>query len=504
MIIPGISRKVFRHTFKTLLVSLLLGASVDAAAVTDTEMDKAKAIAAKFYIRYENNASGYLDNWTPSSMSELEGKLKNEKDRQSLRDFKSAPVPSGYSSWDKEKLISYWSDTFFKENASHLNKTGATNQEAKNKIKASIRGMSVSAPAPAETPKPAPAEPAQEAQAEQPESQPEVVAPEPASTPLEFSNEQDNLTQQIDDVQEDLAEAEEARNEAEEMSASDESSGSGTWVYIMILGILVVIVIVLVAYASRTMKGQAKPEKKPEEKPSPKEEREKKQREKKADDYSPRVAEYTASLADDSRMREKYAENLAAKSEEIRSLNRQVNEIETLAADLKEENRRLKAELERMRASKHEEAERRRQERAEIIARAEEDRKNAKGSDSLQPKAAGQQKPAGRTGEPREIYLGRVNSKGLFVRADRHAVDGQSIYKLTTFNGVSGTFTLINNPIIEEQMLDDPGKWLAGGCFAKDIFDTEGREGIYTETPGTAVFKDGAWRVERKAKIRYE
>ena len=208
-------------------------------------------------------------------------------------------------------------------------------------------------------------------------------------------------------------------------------------------------------------------------------------------------------------MREKYAETLASKAEEIRTLKSQLADMENLAVKLKDENRKLRAELEKLRNQVNSETchpspvvpqfERERSHRYDERERnrRHDERERSQNRDE-------RERSGSEEGKAREVYLGRVNSKGIFVRADRHAVDGQSIYKLTTYNGVSGSFTLLKNPLIEEQMLDDPGRWLAGGCFAKDIFDTEGRERIKTETPGTAVFRDGAWRVEKKARIRYE
>lgn len=456
------SEKFRRNALRGLAFAMMMAPALGAMAVTHAEMEEARAITGKYYIRYINNGSGYLDSFQPKTMDELQKKLTNNTDRENFKKFQSVPTPTDYASWDKAKLADYWSNLFFKENAASLNNEAAGNGQCKSRIKAAIEKMTVAAPAP------------------QAEAAPEAQEDATEDAALAEAQTADSVDQELANVD---AEIQEAQNlVAQEEAKPMEHKNSGTWVYIMILAILVGVVIFLVVYASKTMKGQPKPkqaeeEYEEEEEPLPA--------------PRPQQEKYTAvrqAVADDSRMREKYAEALAAKAEEIRSLNRQLADMEALAAGLKEENRKLTDEVDSLRkrlaASQPSSATHR-----QYMPRQEAERND---------------KPAPNPGvEPKEIYLGRVNSKGIFVRADRRPVEGQSIFKLTTADGVTGTYSLIMNPLIEEQVLDDPGKWLAGGCFAKDIFDTDGKEGISMETPGKAVFSDGAWRVERKAKIRY-
>lgn len=468
---------LFRKALRPLAVIALISSSLCALAVTDAEMDQARAIAGKFYVRYVNDGAGYLDNWTPKSMEDLEKKLSNKTDKDNLNKFKSASTASDYASWDKEKLAAYWSETFFKDNAASLDAKGAANGQCRKNIKKAIGQMAVAAQVTA-------TEPEQEAAPDQ-SGQAEL---------------EEAITDEFAQAEAEIQEAHDMVDNEQEAAASDagDSSASGTWVYVMILAILVAIVIFLVIYASKTMKGQPRKgasegnddagEAEEEEKSEVSVVSPVKGRERSEDSRfkpgtpdsgseSPRV-----SVADDSRMREKYAEALAAKAEEIRTLNRQLAEAEKHIGDLKDENRSLVKEVERLR---------------KFSAAAQPAPQSAPSESRYSAREEGRQP------ESKEIYLGRVNSKGLFVRADRHAVEGQSVYKLTTSTGVSGSFTLIHSSWVEKLALEDPGKWIAGGCFAKDIFDTEGRRGISMETPGRAVFKDGAWRVERKAKIKY-
>lgn len=459
-----------KNNFRRVLSAVaMLAVALSSVAVTDAEMDEARAIAAKFYVRYINNGAGYLDNWLPKSMAELEKKLTNNTDRENLKAFKNVSTPTDYASWDKNKLVAYWSESFFKENASGLDAKAADNGMCRKQVRQAIERLAIAAaPAVAEA---APSE------SGQPTDASAQTAPE------------DKIAEELAQVDAEIQEAQDMVEREAAKPAPKESSG--TWVYIMILAILVGVVIFLVVYASRTMKGQSKA--------SPRRDMETEE----DSDYEPApVAPLQASrpsqaahtpqgqrsVAEDSRMREKYAEALAAKAEEIRALNRKLADKDALAGRLKEENRMLTAEVESLRgqiASLRQEASGR---FAPVVETVEETRPS---------------RPSRSDSAMKEIYLGRANSKGIFVRADRHAVDGQSIYKLSTSNGRVGTFSLIHNPIVEEQALDDPGRWLSGGCIAKDMFYTEGFTGIRTETPGTAVFRDGAWRVERKARIRY-
>lgn len=469
--------KMKQAVARCLAAAVLLGCGLSAGAVTDAEMDEARAIAGKFYVRYINNGAGYLDNWTPKTMAELEKKLTNKTDRENLKKFKSVATPTDYASWDKGKLVAYWSDAFFRENGHLLDPKGADNGLCRKQIKTAVGRMTIAAPAPAA-----------------PEPQENAATEENAAEPQEIPGVEDALAEELAQVDGEIQEAQDLVDR--EAAKPVKTTNSGTWVYIMVLAILVAVVIFLVVYASKTMKGQPKKKADKEEgfdEDYHYDEPERSERERLeipapliADEAPTYASETRSSAADDSRMREKYAEALAAKAEEIRSLNRQLADMENLTSRLKDDNRRLTAEVEQLRKYAT----------ATQPHPAPSSQQHDHQHHHQHPRPAGQ-------GKPREIYLGRVNSKGIFIRADRHAVDGQSIYKLTTTNGQQGTYALINNPLIEEQVLDDPGKWLAGGCFAKDIFDTEGRQSICMETPGTAVFRDGAWRVEKKAKIRY-
>ncbi len=50
------------------MIAVAVVTAIPSFAVTDKEMEQARAIAAKHYLRYANNGSDYLDKLTPSSV----------------------------------------------------------------------------------------------------------------------------------------------------------------------------------------------------------------------------------------------------------------------------------------------------------------------------------------------------------------------------------------------------------------------------------------------------
>ena len=120
--------------------------SISCFAVTDKEMEQARTIATKWYLRYANDGSGYLDEINPKTMAELEKALKT-KEKENIKAFKAIPNPAGYQSWDKQQLIDYWSVTAFKTKG--LIEKG---RQGGNRAKKFISNMTIAPPA-AEKPK---------------------------------------------------------------------------------------------------------------------------------------------------------------------------------------------------------------------------------------------------------------------------------------------------------------------------------------------------------------
>lgn len=477
---------------RNLLVSLsLFLATIPAYAVTREEMEQARTIAAQQYLRWANDGSGYLDEVSVSTMSDLEKVLK-AKEKENLKSFKAVSTPSDYASWDKNKLVEYWSVTFF--NSPGLIDKG---RAAKGRVKSKISRLRIADPAPdGPAEKPSVAETSDKPVSQVPEESAVAV---PADASAHESAQNQELAQ-------DLASAEVALAQdsalAENMAAdtAKPKSGGSVWVYVLALCVLVGIVIWLVIFASKTMRNNN------EDYTEVEEAREKKrrkvvekeyEREPEPESVSTRDAVCIASDSmDDIRLREKYAESLARKNEEIRLLNREILDFREESLRLGEENGRLKAEIAALKSSLevsrqemtvHGERPERKP-AAEVAERGEETED-----------APRRRRPAGN----REIFLGKVNSKGLFIRADRTLTPGKSIYRLITSDGFTGSFRVVADEDIMDMALDNPLDFLSGGCVAKDIEDTDGMMEIVTESAGTAIFEDGCWRVLRKAKISY-
>ena len=102
-------KKIFQAVAIVVLTSVT---ALPLGAVTDKEMEEARAITAKAYLRYANDGSGYLDEVSAKTMSELNSKLK-AKEKENIKAFNSVKVPTDYASWDKEKLVEFWAVTFF-------------------------------------------------------------------------------------------------------------------------------------------------------------------------------------------------------------------------------------------------------------------------------------------------------------------------------------------------------------------------------------------------------
>lgn len=480
-----------KHTYiRPVIISALLAFGfAGASAVTDSEMEQARAITAKIYLRWANNGSDYLDNKNPATLAELESGLK-ETEKKNLAAFKAVAMPRDYASWDKEKLVDYWSNRFFASKG--LNEDGSR-QGARNQIKKKLQSMQVSAPAPA-TPAPAVAE------------ESAAAAPQPVADTAAVSGEAEARraalaanAQKADSISERLAAAE------EEVAEFEAKKSSGTWIYIVVLAILVAAVIWLVVFASKTLRqgGDSANGGDNTRRPAKKEEAETITPAPRAEAAAAAVAASAVSPASDdaARMREKFAQTLAARQEEIRLLNRRILDLsaenDTLVSDnatLREENARLRRDNERLQSASLRPA-----------PAPESPRTPAPAQTPAQAPAAPAPRPAAtpQQTESREIYLGRVNNRGIFVRADRTVNPGSSVYCLTTTDGYSGSFRVVSDPDSVQTALDNPQEWLAGGCVAKDLTDTADRTAIVTETAGTAIFEGGTWRVIRKARIRY-
>lgn len=455
------------------LVCLCIVSALTASAVTQKEMEQARTITAFWYLRYANNGAGYMeDSKMPVTMAELE-KILKETERNNLKAFKAVNVPSDYSGWDKGKLVAYWGDTFFSSPG-----LSAQGKVAKSRVKNKLNAMTVAAPAAAAAPE-KPAE--QAATPAAPEKTPEAAAP---TAPADAAP-----AAELPSATDIVAEAEKADSTAlaieqteEEAAPRRKSSSGGTWIYIVALVVLVGVVVWLVIFASKTMQEGNK--------------------EKADNDRVPR--EPDPSVVPMARMSkpvvaaepEVDASELRARDREIKGLREECmrlgEENGRLQSDLNEARRELEALRGRLRAA------------SAVTAVASAPSQRAEKPARQHEEAAAVVKPRQAEPEAREIYLGRVNPKGLFVRADKRPVPDKSVFVLTTTDGYTGTFRVLQIAEVIERCLDNPDHYLAGGCSAPDILATEDAEQIRTLQAGTAIFEDGCWSMVRKSKIVYE
>lgn len=418
-----------------LSAALLFGAS-NMLAVTDKEMEEARVITAKLYLRYANNGSGYLDELPaqPKTMAELEKVLKT-KETENLKAFKAVGTPKDYASWDKAKLVEYWGKTFF--TSPGLTEKG---KEAARTVQKRLGNMTVSAPTAA-------AEPAKSA---------ETASETPTAAETSKPEAQTTAEQTPEMVLEEQVQALEEQTEAAvETEPVVEKKSNNTWIYIAILCVLVGVVIWLLVYAGNFMKSQ------------------------------------NAASANQQKSNGKAEAALKAEIAKLRKENEELKrETDALIAEKKRLTRELR-EAERKPLTASSEPARpaaQEPEKSEMVSRLERAMSDA-------PTAPRQpQRPA------KTIYLGRVNQKGIFVCANRNFTPGSSYYKLVTSDGISGSFSPVEDAETWEAALERPAE-LQNGCTGRNLDHTDGMTEIITEAPGTAVFEGGCWRVSRKARI---
>lgn len=435
------------HFFKLLTIAVAMVIAIPCFAVTDREMEAARTMAAKHYLRYANNGSDYLDKLNPASMSELSGSLK-AKEKENLKSFNSVAVPKDYAGWDKARLVEYWSVTFFKSPGLKEDGKKCLGILAKNLNKLTVAAPSAPKAAEHKTPEPTPA--AETAPA------PDQTTPAAASTPAPEVP-ADGSAANVD-TPEDLAAVADADAGIEDEQPR-RSSNTG-W-YVAILVVLVGVVIWLVMYASKSMKesGSAIADKKESER----EIRDTKR----------------AAKEEINGMREQYANSLASKNDEIKQLKAK---CESLEAELEESRR----ELARLRT------------RAAAASQPQ-----AQKAPAQQARPAGEPAERKATALPPVVYLGYVNQRGLFVKASRSLNNESTVYRMDIPDGHHGTFKVANTPEILDRVLADTGLWLEEGCVIENPQDADIATEIVTVEPGEALFADNTCRVTRKARIKF-
>lgn len=430
-----------------LFLAIFLAPSL-AFAVTQKEMEQARTIATKAYLRYANDGSGYLDDINPTTMSELESQLK-AKELENIKAFKEIPVPSDYKDWNKEKLLQYWAVTAF-QNSNLLEKGRGGRLRARTQInKMTVTEPQIASPAAengdeaATTPETPAQEPVQEV-VEVPAPVEDVTQAPPVETPAqknydplaghEIQNEEDSIAHTEEEIAFD--------------NSNLEKQSSDSWVYIMVLCILVAIVIGLVIYAANVMKKNNK-----------------------------KAAEQSAGDPQINERLEHYENTMGEKQNEILMLSKKLESSNRQNSELKAQVEALGAQLAAIKGG----------------AAISEHQHNPQSHHEHRKDSS-----------VRKIFLGRANAKGIFVRADRSLNLGNSVFVLETSDGFSGSFKVADSPAAWSLALSNPREYLETACSGQDLDYTSNASQIVTEQSGTAVFEGGCWRVIRKARIRYE
>ena len=214
--------------FRLLSLFIIVWMPAIAIAVTPQEMEQARTIAAKAYIRYVNDGSGYLDDLNPKTTEELQASLK-PKEKENIKVFLEIPVPTDYQNWDLQQLADYWAGTAFKTKGLVEKGLGG-----RNRARTQINKMKLA--------------PAQET----PKTVETANAVQPKDTVQNAETVAENKDGQIDPLSQDQALAIDGENDF--LSSDIEEANNYTWIYIMILAILVAFVIVLAVYGINIMK----------------------------------------------------------------------------------------------------------------------------------------------------------------------------------------------------------------------------------------------------------
>ncbi|MDE6741964.1 MAG: hypothetical protein K2J58_06490 [Muribaculaceae bacterium] len=481
------------YLLKILTVAVALVTAMPSFAVTDKEMEQARAIAAKHYLRYANNGSDYLDKINPSSMGELNSALK-AKEKENIKSFNAVVTPKDYASWDKKKLVDYWSNTFFRSPGLKEDGKKCLSILAKNLNKMTVAAPSAATPA-AESAKPAaeaakPSADAAKPAAEKPASQSQAKPAAANASAASGQNQETAPEETVDETAKAVAQAQADAGLAEDQPKKSSNTG---W-YVGILVVLVGVVIWLVMYASKSMKETGVTL--ADHKAGEKEIREAKR----------------AAKEEQNKMREQYANSLSLKNDEIKQLKSQNSVLEGQldaarreADAVRRELDAVKRELNALRQGRsHQESPAPRQLQKPQPQTQPQQQQRKPQEQKPAPAPASKPQAANRPGGlPPVVFLGCVNQKGLFTKASRTLNVESSVFRMDIPDGQHGLFRVVNDSEILDRLIENPEHWLEGGCVMENPEDADIATEIVTLQPGEALFADNTCRVTKKARIKF-
>ena len=117
------------------------------------------------------------------------------------------------------------------------------------------------------------------------------------------------------------------------------------------------------------------------------------------------------------------------------------------------------------------------------------------------PKAAPPQKPKAM---PTEFFVSRADEGGFFSSVSSRMEPGNSIFRLSTADGVNATFEVICDAGVHQLALMMPTENLTRACTGENIQISAGKTRIVCDAPGTAKKEGNRWRTVKPAVIHYE
>ena len=117
------------------------------------------------------------------------------------------------------------------------------------------------------------------------------------------------------------------------------------------------------------------------------------------------------------------------------------------------------------------------------------------------PKAAAPQKPKAM---PSEFFVSRADEGGFFSSVSSRMEPGNSIFRLSTADGVNATFEVICDAGVHQLALMMPTENLTRACTGENIQISAGKTRIVCDAPGTAKKEGNRWRIVKPAVIHYE
>lgn len=121
-----------------------------------------------------------------------------------------------------------------------------------------------------------------------------------------------------------------------------------------------------------------------------------------------------------------------------------------------------------------------------------------------EPFVAARPQPQPRKAVTKTLYLSKPDENETFMRATDEFELGNSIFVLTTTDGVHGEYSVIENRDVHRFALMMPSENLTRACSGHAIQMANGMTRVVTDRAGEAIFENGQWHVSVKAIIHYE